>query len=65
MVISRNIKKDNRREKKLKMRKLASIQQILDIRPIKGADVIEVASVLGWNVVVKKGEFSVGDKCIY
>ena len=47
------------------MRKLASIQKILDIKPIEGADVIEVASVLGWKVVVKKGEFSVGDKCVY
>jgi len=47
------------------MRKLASIQKILDIQPIEGADAIEVASVLGWKVVVKKGEFKVGDKCIY
>lgn len=47
------------------IRKLATIQKILDIRPIEGADAIEVATVLGWNCVVKKGQFNVGDKVIY
>ncbi len=47
------------------MRKLASIQIIKDIRPIEGAELIEVAQVLGWNVVVKKGDFQVGGKVIY
>jgi RNA ligase (TIGR02306 family) len=48
------------------MRKLASIQKIVDIRPIDGADKIEVAQVLGWEVVVaKKDEFKVGDLVIY
>lgn len=47
------------------MRKLASIQRIVDIKPIENADVIEVASVLGWHVVVKKGEFKVGDLVVY
>jgi RNA ligase (TIGR02306 family) len=47
------------------MRKLASIQRITDIQPIQNADKIEVASVLGWKVVIKKGEFSIGDLCIY
>ena len=47
------------------MRKLASIQVVRDIRPIKDADNIEVVSVLGWNVVSKKGEFSTGEKCVY
>lgn len=46
-------------------RKLASIQVISALTPIEGADKIETASVLGWKVVVKKGEFSVGDKCVY
>jgi RNA ligase (TIGR02306 family) len=46
-------------------RKLASIQVITDIQPIPGADAIEVASILGWKVVVKKGEFRVGDWCVY
>lgn len=47
------------------MRKLASIQVITSIEPIENADKIEYASVLGWHCVVKKGEFKVGDKCIY
>lgn len=47
------------------MRKLATIQRILALDPIPDADQIEVASVLGWKCVVKKGEFSVGDPCCY
>lgn len=47
------------------MRSLAHIEKIVDIQPIPGADKIEVATVLGWKVVVKKGEFSAGDKIIY
>lgn len=47
------------------MRTLASIQKIIDLKPIEGADKIEVATVLGWHVVVKKGEFQVGDLCVY
>lgn len=47
------------------MRALASIQVIKDLQPIPGADSIEVATVLGWHVVVKKGEFNVGDRCAY
>lgn len=47
------------------MRKLASIQRIKKIEPIDGADLIERAQVLGWNLVVKKDEFNVGDLVIY
>lgn len=46
-------------------RKLVSIQKIDALEPITGADQIEKAKVLGWEVVVKKGEFKVGDYCIY
>ena len=46
-------------------RKLASIQVIENISPIEGADLIEVATVRGWKLVVKKGEFSPGEKAIY
>jgi RNA ligase (TIGR02306 family) len=46
-------------------RKLASVQKIWKIEPIEGADRIEVVSVLGWKCVTKKGEFKVGDPCIY
>jgi RNA ligase (TIGR02306 family) len=47
------------------MRKLASTQMIIDIQPIPDADAIEVATVNSWKVVVKKGEFIVGDMVIY
>ena len=46
-------------------RKLATVERILDIQPIEGADAIEVATVRGWKVVVKKGEYQVGDLAIY
>ena len=47
------------------MRKLASIQRIKSLEPIEGADAIEKATVLGWQLVVKKGEYQVGDLVIY
>jgi RNA ligase (TIGR02306 family) len=45
--------------------KLASIQIITDIRPIEGADRIEAATVLGYQTVIKKGEFRPGDRCVW
>lgn len=47
------------------MRKLATIRRIDEIRPIPEADAIECAVVGGWTVVVRKGEFKVGDLAIY
>lgn len=47
------------------MRKLATIQTIDSILPHDNADSLEIARVLGWNVVVKKGEFKPGDPCVY
>jgi len=48
------------------IRKLASIAEITYIKPIEGADAIECAIVNGgWPVVVKKGEYRVGDVAIY
>lgn len=46
-------------------RKLATITTILATSPIEGADRIEVATVRGWQVVVQKGEFQVGDLGVY
>lgn len=47
-------------------RKLASIQRIVSLEPIPGADAIEKATVLGWELVVaKKDGFKVGDLCVY
>lgn len=47
------------------MRKLASIQRIKALEPIEGADAIEKVTVLGWQLVVKKGDYQIGDLCIY
>jgi hypothetical protein len=46
-------------------RMLASVQRCIGIHPIQGADKIEVAQVLGWECVVKKGTFKVGDLGVY
>jgi len=47
------------------MRNLASVQRIKSLSPIEGADKIEKAEILGWECVVKVGEFKVGDLAIY
>lgn len=46
-------------------RKLASIQKIISLSPIEGADFIEKATILGWECVVKKGDFKTNDLCVY
>jgi RNA ligase (TIGR02306 family) len=46
-------------------RKLASVQTILSIAPIAGADKIVVVKVLGWECVALKEEFTVGANCVY
>ena len=48
------------------LRKLASIRKISDIQIIPGADMIELAIVDGWKVVVAKNvEHKVGDMVVY
>lgn len=46
-------------------RKLASVQKVLEVNPIEGADKIEQIKVLGWSLVAKKGEFNPGSKCVF
>lgn len=46
-------------------RALASVQRLRAIDPIPSADAIEAATVRGWKVVIKKGEFAVGDLAVY
>lgn len=46
-------------------RKLATLEIIKDLQPIPSADNIEVATVRGWKVVVKKGEFEIGSLCVF
>lgn len=47
------------------MRQLATIQKIADVLPIEGADTIEKVKIKEWWCVAKKGEFKVGDMCVY
>lgn len=47
------------------MRKLASVQRIKDIQSIPNADNIVLAKINGWNSIVKKDQFKVGDLCVY
>ena len=46
-------------------RKLVTIRKIINIQPIENADFIELATVDGWNVVVKKDTFKINDLCVY
>jgi tRNA-binding EMAP/Myf-like protein len=47
-------------------RKLASIQRIVSLSPIEGADRIQKCVVLGWELVVAvKDNFNVGDLVVY
>ena len=48
-------------------RKLASIVEIESCDPIQNSDRLSVAKMVGkgWQVVVGRGEFKPGDKCVY
>jgi RNA ligase (TIGR02306 family) len=46
-------------------RKLASVQEVASLTSIELDPNLEVAKVLGWQVVVPKGEFKVGDLVVY
>lgn len=46
-------------------RELAYVVEIKDLVPIEGADNIVLTHIGGWPVIVKKTEFTVGDKAIY
>lgn len=47
-------------------RALAHVEIITDIQPIPDADKIEVATILGWRVVIAKADnFKIGDKVVY
>ena len=47
------------------VRALAYTTHISWVRPIAGADNIELVGVLGWTCIAKKGEFKEGDLCVY
>jgi len=46
-------------------RKLATIRTVSELKPIEGADRIELAVVDGWQVIVQKGEYNPGDRAVY
>jgi RNA ligase (TIGR02306 family) len=47
------------------MRKLVSIQEVINIDPIPNSDFLEAITVLGWTLVAKKGEFVIGSPCVF
>ena len=49
----------------MKKRALAHIEKIEWVKPIEGADNIELIGVLGWVCIAKKDEFKAGDLAVY
>jgi len=47
------------------MRSLVTIQKVKQITAIADSDFLELAHVMGWQCVVKKGEFKAGDLGVY
>ncbi len=45
--------------------KLATIEKIIAIEPHGNADNLEIAKVLGWETIVKKGELKANDLCVF
>lgn len=45
--------------------KLATIETVLDVRPHPNADRLELAIVLGWQTIIRKGEFAIGDRIVF
>jgi RNA ligase (TIGR02306 family) len=46
-------------------RTLASVQRVLEILPIAGANAIEAVKINGWQCVVKKGTFAPGERGVF
>lgn len=46
-------------------RRLATVELVRAITPIPDADAIESVTVRNWTVVVKRGQFTVGDRVVY
>ena len=46
-------------------RKLATIRKIDNLEPIIGKDLIELATLDGWQAIVKRGEYNVSDLVVY
>lgn len=48
-----------------KERELAYVVKVDEIRPIEGANRVEVAIVNGWHIMVRKDQFKPGDLAVY
>lgn len=46
-------------------RKMASIKTIKNVQPISDANAIELATIDGWQSVIRKDQFRVGDRVIF
>lgn len=46
-------------------RALAYVEKIAWVKPIEGADNIELIGINGWTCIAKKGEFKENDLCVY
>lgn len=46
-------------------RKLVTVRKINALTDIPGADLISLGTIDGWQVIVKKTEFKVGDLCLF
>ena len=57
--------RDNKVVWETKQRALAHIEKVAWIKPIEGADNIELIGILGWVCIAKKGEFKENDTCVY
>ena len=47
------------------MKRLATIEKILNVYPHTNADKLECVTVLGYQCIVPKGKYKIGDKIIY
>ena len=56
---------DNPEQTPARERRLASVETVLAVTPIEGADAIEAVTIRGWTVVIKKGELAPGDPVLY
>jgi len=53
------------REREKEMRALASIQRVGVIKELVDSDFLEIVHIMGWQCVVKKGDFNQGELVVY
>lgn len=45
--------------------KLASIETVVSVKPHPNADKLDLATIQGWQVIVKRGEYNAGDRVVF